>query len=220
MGEVIEITAADGHGLAAYTAGDPGAARALVICHDVGGLNKYIKRVSKQVSAFGFYVVAPALFDRAERGVSLGCQPADVARGTDIAARVSVADQMKDIAAAIATLDHAKVGVLGFGWGGTSAWLAASQLTSLRAAVAYYGTGIAEARQHTPLCPTQLHFGAYDRFITMADVDAIRRAQPAVEIEVYPMAGHLFACDESEAFEPNSVESSRDNMLAFLRKYL
>ena len=220
MGEAIEITAADGHCLAAYMVGDPRAARALVICHDFGGLNKYIKRISKQASAFGFHIVAPALFDRAERGVSLGYQAGDMARGTEIAAQVSVADQIKDIAAAIAHLNHPRVGVLGFGWGGTGAWLAGSQLASLRAAVAYYGTGIAEARQRTPLCPTQLHFGAFDRFVTMADVDAIRRAQPAVDIEVYPMAGHLFACDESEAFEPQSAENSRDNMLVFFRKHL
>jgi carboxymethylenebutenolidase len=220
MGESIEIAAADGHPLTAYRTGNPEAAHALVVCHDVGGLNKYIKRVSNQAAAFGFYVVAPALFDRVERGIALTSQPDDIARGAAIAARIPPEDQVRDIAGAVAQINREKVGVLGFGWGGTSAWLAAGDLAGLHAAVAYYGTGIAQVRQHTPRCPTQLHFGAYDPFIPMRDVEAIRRAQPAVEIEVYPLAGHFFACDESEAFEPESMEESQDNMLAFLRRYL
>ena len=86
--------------------------------------------------------------------------------------------------------------------------------------MAFYGTGIADARQERPLCPMQLHFGAWDRLIPMADVDAIRHAQPDVAIEIYPTAGHLFACDESEAFNMEATESARDNMLAFLQRHL
>jgi carboxymethylenebutenolidase len=220
MGEAIEVTAADGHRLAAYLVGDPTAARALVVCHDVGGLNKYIKRAAKQAAAFGFHVIVPALFDRTEQNVSLGCKAADMAHGAAIAAQVPADHQMKDIATAIARLGRAEVGIVGFGWGGTAAWLAASELTGIGAAVAFYGTGIAEARQHTPRCPTQLYFGAYDRFIPMSDVDAIRRAQPAVAIEVFPMAAHLFACDESESYEATSAESAWETMAGFLRKHL
>ena len=158
MGETVELTAADGHTLAAYTAGPGDAPRALILCHDTSGLCGHMRRMADRAAAFGFRVVAPAFFDRIERGIDLHTHPDDLDRGAAIAARVTVAMQMNDSKAAMAHLACDRTGLLGFGWGATTAWRAAARLPDLHAAVGFYGTGIAEARQETPLCPRATAF--------------------------------------------------------------
>ena len=80
--ETIELTAADGHRLQAYRAMPDGAARAgLVILQEVFGVNAHIRSVVDDYAAHGFATIAPALFDRVERGVELSYQGEDLARG-------------------------------------------------------------------------------------------------------------------------------------------
>ena len=66
----------------------------------------------------------------------------------------------------------------------------------------------------------QLHFGEGDHLIPLSDVNAISNAQPQVEIAIYPIVDHLFACDESEAFHMDATENARDSMLAFLQRHM
>ena len=62
----------------------------------------------------------------------------------------------------------------------------------------------------------QLHFGEQDHGIPLTDVDAIRAAQPAVEIFVYDGAGHGFGCDERPSFDPAAAKLAHERTLAFL----
>ncbi len=220
MGRTVELVAADEHRLAAYVAGRDEATRALVLCHDISGLTGHIRRTADRYAAFGYRVIAPALFDRIERGVSLHLARPDLACGAAIAAQIPVEAQMTDIEAAVDYLECERVGILGFGWGATVAWHAAARVKNLHAGVGYYGRGIADARQTTPACPMQLHFGEGDHLIPLSDVEAIAHAQPQVEIDIYPIADHLFACDEAETFQLEATEAAQDNMLAFLQRHM
>jgi carboxymethylenebutenolidase len=83
-----------------------------------------------------------------------------------------------------------KVGVLGFCWGGTVAWLAATRLQP-DAVVAYYGGQIGKHSAEKPRCPVQLHFGKLDAHIPMTEIDEIRQHHPALPIFLYE-AGHGF----------------------------
>lgn len=220
MGETVELIGADGHNLAAYVAGRVEWPRGLVLCHDISGLTAHIRRTAEHYAGFGFRVIAPALFDRIERGVKLHLQRPDLACGAAIAAQIPVEQQLSDISAAVGYLNCERVGILGFGWGATAAWHAAARLKNLHAGVGYYGNGIADARQTTPACPVQLHFGEDDHLIPLSDVQAIAHAQPDVEIDIYPIAGHLFSCDESETFHWEAAEAAQENMLAFLQRHM
>lgn len=217
----IELVAADGHRLSAYRAGPSDARRALVVVQEIFGVNRHMRRVCDSFAAAGYAVVCPALFDRVERGVELGYAGPDVARGRDLRAKVPAEGTLADIEAAAAALPAgARRGIVGYCWGGTVAWWGATRSKSFAAAVGWYGGGIAAAKDEQPNCPVQLHFGEVDASIPMSDVEAIRAAQPGVEIFVYQGAGHGFGCEERGSYSPKDAEVAQQRTLDFFTRHL
>jgi len=218
---MIELTAADGHRLSAYTAGPADAQRALVVVQEIFGVNSNMRRICDVFAAEGYAVVAPALFDRVARGTDLAYGPEDVQRGRTLKGQVPEAGTMLDIEAAAAALPKgAKRGIIGYCWGGTVAWWGATRSTSFAAAVGWYGGGIAGTRTEVPHCPVELHFGETDHAIPMSDVDAIRAAQPGVGIFVYKGAGHGFGCDERDSYSAPDARLAQARSLEFLNIHL
>jgi carboxymethylenebutenolidase len=217
----IELTAADGHRLAAWKDGPADAKRGLVVIQEIFGVNSHMRNVCARFARQGYAVVAPALFDRTERGVELGYAPEDVARGRDLRAQVPAEGTMHDVEAAAAALPSAaKRGIVGYCWGGTVAWWGATRSTSFAAANGWYGGGVMAARHEKPNCPVELHFGDKDHSIPIADVDAIREAQPSVAVFVYPGAQHGFGCDERASYSRPDAEIAWERTLAFFAKHL
>lgn len=217
----IELTAADGHRLSAWKAGPADATRALVIVQEIFGVNSHMRHVCDIYAGQGFAVVSPALFDRAERGAELGYTQQDVQRGLALRGQISDEAVMLDIEAAAAALPAgAARGIIGYCWGGTIAWWGATRSGSFKAAIGYYGGGIAATRQETPRCPVQLHFGEADTGIPQSDVEAIRAAQPGVEIHTYPGAQHGFSCEQRASYNPEASALAQERSLAFLARHL
>ncbi len=139
MGETISLTADDGHKLGAYRARPEGAARGgLVVIQEIFGINGHIRSVCDGFAAEGYEVIAPALFDRAEPAIELAYDEAGIARGREIRADIGWIGPVRDMAAAQAALSGAgRVGAVGYCWGGSLAWLAATRLGPA-CAVSYY----------------------------------------------------------------------------------
>ena len=211
------LQAADGHRLAAYRAVPAGKPRgALVVVQEIFGVNSHIRAVVDGYAADGWLAIAPAMFDRVERGIELGYTPADIERGRELKGGCSNDHALLDIAAAVDTVRSAgKVAVIGYCWGGTLAWLAACRQPGLSAAVSYYGGGIGELIDLTPRCPVLAHFGERDASIPLTVPEALRKAHPEVEIHIYP-AGHGFNCDQRGSFDAPSAKLARERSLAFL----
>ncbi len=222
MGKHIRLTADDGHELDAYVAESEGPARAtIVVVQEIFGVNSHIRSVADSYAGEGFLAIAPALFDRVEKGLELGYGPADMQRGMRVATEIGVDRALKDVAAAMEYGRKAlggKVGVVGFCFGGTLAWLAATRLGA-DAAAGYYGGRIASHAAEVPGCPVMLHFGRKDPHIPLAEVDRIRTAHPDLPVFLYD-AGHGFNCDQRKDFEPESARLARQRTLEFLRRHL
>ena len=216
-----ELTAADGHTLSAYVAGPREARRALVVVQEIFGVNRHMRRVCDEFAEAGYAVICPALFDRTERGVELGYEAADVARGRDLRGTIDAGKTVLDILAAAAALPKgARRGIVGYCWGGTVAWHGATRSSAFDAAVGWYGGGIAAAKEEAPRCPVQLHFGELDASIPLSDVEAVRAAQPGVEIFVYAGAGHGFGCEERGSYKPEDAALAQRRTLEFLGRHL
>lgn len=217
----ITITAADGHQLSAYVTGPASAKRALVVVQEIFGVNSHIRNVADRFAAEGYAVIAPALFDRKERGVSLGYTPDDVARGRDLRAGIDAGSTLLDVLAAAGALPvGVKRGIIGYCWGGTVAWHGATRSAAFSASVGWYGGGIAAAKEEVAGCPVQLHFGEKDSSIPLSDVEAIRVAQPGVEVFVYPGALHGFGCDERASYSAPDYALAQSRSLEFLARHL
>ncbi len=184
-------------------------------------MNRHMRRVCDDFAKEGYAVICPALFDRTERGVELGYEAADVARGRDLRGTIDAGKTLLDVLAAAAALPRAaKRGIVGYCWGGTVAWHGATRSSAFAASVGWYGGGIAAAKAEQPNCPVQLHFGETDASIPLADVEAIRAAQPSVEIFVYEGAGHGFGCEERGSYVPTDAAKAQERTLAFFAKHL
>ena len=221
--ETVELEAADGHRLAAFVAHPPGAPRgALVVVQEIFGVNRHVREVAQGYAADGYLAVAPALFDRVQRGTELGYEGADRTLGMQLKGAVQNDAALQDIAAAVAHAAAAgRVGIVGYCWGGLLAWLAACRLDGLSAAVCYYGGGMTQPQnaQLAPRVPVLAHFGERDPHIPLEGVRAFAAAQPDVAVHTYA-ADHGFNCDQRASHEPASARLARERSLAFLREHL
>jgi carboxymethylenebutenolidase len=222
MGESIRLTAADGHELGAYVARPVGEAIAgLVVVQEIFGVNAHIRAVADEYASDGFLAVAPALFDRIERGVELGYEGADVQKAMSFIPRLDIDKAVADVAAALEfpkKTTGKKAGVIGYCFGGTIAWLAATRLHP-DAAVGYYGGRIGNYAAENPSCPVMLHFGRQDAHIPAEAVEKVHSAHPEVEIYSYD-AGHAFNATPRASYNAEAAKLARSRSLAFLKKNL
>ena len=224
MGRIQTIAASDGHILSAYEATPSGAVRGgLVVVQEIFGVNAHIRDVADDYAADGYRVIAPAIFDRAERGVELGYEGADRDKAMALRKAVAIDHMLADIAASLAALSGAgKVGVVGYCLGGSLAWLSAARLPGLAAAIGYYGGMVAANLGETPRCPVMLHFGEEDGGIPMADIEKVRASVDPGTVQVfsYPDAGHAFNRAGNAAWHEPSATLARARTLAFLREHV
>jgi carboxymethylenebutenolidase len=220
MGNTVTLTAADGFSLSAYVAGSPSAKAGLVVVQEIFGVNHHMRDMAERFAQEGYFVCAPALFDRVEKGVELGYTAADIESGRGYRMKLDDAKVVQDIEAAAAHLGTKKLGIVGYCYGGTVAWWGATRSRAFAAASCWYGGGIAGTKDERPNCPVQMHFGEKDASIPMTDVDAIRAAQPKAEIYVYAGAQHGFGCDERGSYSKPDYEQAQQRTLAFFVKHL
>lgn len=220
MGEFTRLMARDGHEFDAWLAPPPGTAHgAVLVLQEIFGVNAHIREVTDGFAAAGYVAIAPALFDRARRGVELGYSPADVELGRGHVLQIREEQLLRDMQACINVVKHAgAVAAVGYCWGGSLAYLAACELP-VRCAVSYYGTRIVQLLDRKPRAPVQYHFGALDKSIPPENIERIRAADPAGEFHIYN-ADHGFNCDHRAAFNADAAQLARERTLAFLARHL
>ena len=216
-----QLRAVDGFAFNAYEALPPLPVGAVVVVQEIFGVNAHIREVADGFAAAGYATLAPALFDRAERGVELDYDADGMARGRDLAFNVS--DRQAMLLDLQATVEEAgkygNVGMVGYCFGGLMTWLAACELSGLACASAYYSGGIANTLDRAPKCPLVMHFGALDKHIPLTDVKKIESALPDVPIHVYD-ADHGFNCDHRESYHEASAALARQRTLALFQERL
>ena len=164
---------------------------------------------------------APALFDRTQPNFECGYTPDEIANARKFVANPDFAAMLRDTQAAIDELKKdGPVGILGFCMGGTVALLAATEATSLSAAVCYYGGHIIKMVERKPKCPTQMHFGEKDASIPMSDIETIKAKHAESEILTYAEAGHGFNCDERGSHNEAAAKLAWQRSMDFLRKHV
>jgi len=221
MGHWIELKPEGAGPIAAWRADPAGAPRGgIVVIQEIFGVNAHIREVTDRFAAEGFLAVAPAIFDHVEKGFDVGYDPDSRTRGMAVVAKVDREQVLRDAAAATEIArEGGKVGIVGYCFGGTIAWMAAAQLPDLSAAVGYYGGGILGLKDLKPKIPTILHFGEKDQHIPIADVKAFAAERPDAPVYTYP-ADHGFNCDHRASYDAPSAALAWKRTLEFFRRHL
>lgn len=218
----IQIRSPDGFELGAYQA-KPQAdvLGAVVIIQEIFGVNGHIREVVDGYAQAGYYAIAPQIFDRIERDIELGYEADDMGRGIELAfQKLDRAATLQDLQATITVAaEHGKVGVVGYCFGGLLTWLSACELDGVSAASAYYGGGVAGEVARSARCPVMMHFGELDAHIPLSDVEAVKVAQPEVQVFIYP-ADHGFNCDHRASYDSEASALAKKRTLALFAEHL
>ena len=215
------LTAADGHQFQCWIQPAAGAAKGgVVILQEIFGVTDQLKGVATRYAELGYDVAIPALFDRTKRDTVVPFTEAPV--GRDLMLAASLEANMADTAAAVSALKargNARVGVIGFCWGGGLALRAAQDL-DVACAVSFYGTKLRTYLDKPLAKPMLGHFGLTDDHTPPEVVAEVQAAMPLFEIHMYE-AGHAFANDARAAvYVPDAAVTAHERTAAFLARHL
>ena len=207
----------------------PAAGRgpAIILLHEIFGVNESMRRTADLFAEEGYVVVVPDLFWRFQPHIELGYSADDFQMAFDYYQRFDVERAMADIQATITAARKrsevvGRVGALGYCLGGKLAYLAAARC-GVDCAVSYYGVGIEQSLDEASKvsCPIAFHFGADDNHVTADHVRAIQEAfgnRSNAEFYIYPGCGHAFASPERESYSKVAASMAHSRTLALFRR--
>ena len=221
MGKQIQLTASDGHKFDAYVAEPSGKPKgALIVVMEIFGVNSHIKRVTDEYAGDGYLCIAPAFFDRVERGLDVGYSPPEIERARGLMQQMKFEDALKDVEAAKQHVAGAgKTGIVGWCWGGALSFKAACNVSGLAAAVCYYGGGIPGMQNEKPKCPVMFHWGETDHSIPLEKAKEVAEKHKDQIHYFYP-AGHGFNCEQRGSYHAESAKTARERTTEFLKKHI
>jgi carboxymethylenebutenolidase len=191
---------------------------ALVVVQEIFGVNAHIRGVVDRFASHGFSAIAPALFDHVEPHVELGYDEAGVACGRELVEKVGVDRAVADVQAGMREMEEqGKVGVVGYCWGGSIAYLAWARLGL--PSVSYYGARTLPFLGETSRAPLMLHFGELDKSIPPEAIARHREALPDAKIHLWP-AGHGFNCEQRADYNATVAVQALQRTLAFFEHAL
>ncbi|WP_297200657.1 dienelactone hydrolase family protein [uncultured Pluralibacter sp.] len=207
----------------------------VIVIQEIFGVHEHIRDLCRRLANEGYLAVAPELYFR--QG-----DPNDYA---DIPSLIEGLVAKVPDSQVLADLDHvaswaarnggdaSRLLVTGFCWGGRIAWLYAAHNPQLKAAVAWYGRLTGDKTLNSPRHPVDIAvdltapvlglYGAKDDGIPLESVEtmrhALRAANAAAEIVVYPEAGHAFNADYRASYHEASAQDGWQRMLAWFQQY-
>jgi carboxymethylenebutenolidase len=194
---------------------------AVVVIHEVLGLNEQIKKVARRVAAEGFTTFAVDLFN--------GQTTMDMATGFRVAQLMNwkwAIDLVRRAVHGLSALgDGAKVGVLGFSWGAGVALAAAAHIPEIAACVPFYGLpGVERADLTRIQCKIQGHFAKLDKHVTKDRLDALEQKLQAAgvkaELHRYQADHQFFNEARKTTYSSYNSQHAWHRTIAFLKREL
>ena len=215
----VSVPVADGK-IPAYRAmpAAPGKYPVLLVMQEIFGVHEHIKDMCRRFAKLGYYAIAPEMYARqgdvskmAEVGAILSTVVAkvpDAQVNSDLDAAVT-------FAAASGHADTARLGLVGYCWGGRAAWVYALHNPKLKAAVSYYGLLDGMKSPIKPQDPVDFAatlkvpvlglYAGIDGFVKPAVIDQMRaglvKSGSGSEIVVFPNVNHGFNADYRPTYD-------------------
>ena len=230
MGERITIECRDGAFGAYIARPKTSPVPAVVVLHEVFGVNADIRRTCDELAEQGFIAVAPDLFWRQEPGVDLSVtSEPDWQHGLRLYQaydRDAGVKDVKDTVSAVAKLPGCtgKVAVLGYCLGALMVFLTAVR-HGVDAAVAYHGGDTEKYLGeidglHAPML---MHLAEEDEFISkaaQADIKAALAKKSNATVYSYPGQNHAFSRHGGAHYNAEAAALAHERTNEFLRQQL
>jgi carboxymethylenebutenolidase len=228
--ERVELKVANSPPMASYVARPEGNGPhpGLMVFQEAYGVNSHIRNVTERFAAQGYVAIAPELFHRTTPAGFEGSYGDFAAVMPHYQALTNEAGEA-DVQATYewlrsnAQVKSSKISSVGFCMGGRVSFLANS-VTPLKAAVSFYGGGIAPGlldRASKLHAPSLLIWGGLDKHITAEHRKAVTDSltaqhKPYVNVD-FSQGDHGFFCDERPSYNPNAARQAWALTLEFLR---
>ena len=206
------------------------SAPAVVVLHEVFGVNKDMRQSCRELAEQGFIAVCPDLFWREEPGLDLNeWSEADWKKGLALYHAYDIDAGIADVKATEAFArslpgSNGKAGVMGYCLGGLMTFLTAAR-SRVDAAVEYYGGGTERylAEAHSIDSPMIMHQGEEDEFISkqaQADIKASLKDKSNVTFYSYPGCSHAFARHTGTHYDAKAASLANGRTYAFFHQWL
>lgn len=203
-------------------------APAVLVIHEVFGLNDHIKSIADRIAREGYVALAPNFFVRASQN-----PPATNTNDTQsirrAASSIPPEAAIKDMQAGLDFLKAdkgvkaARLASIGFCMGGGFSYQIATHTQDLAGAVIFYGRTPLELVPQVS-CPLLASFGGQDKGIppgqVQAWIDAMTKAGKTVDAKIYPLAGHGFFNDTRPAYNAEAAADAWQRVLKFFKERL
>jgi carboxymethylenebutenolidase len=205
-------------------------AAAVIVLHELFGVNEDIRLTCRELAAKGFIAIAPELYWRQERGVDLDTSSqADWQKGLELYTGYDRDEGVRDIVATIRAARNrdgasGKVAVLGYCLGGLMTFLTAARHHP-DAAVAYHGAEtekyVGESRGIS--APLLMHLAEDDEFISKDAQAQVKSALAEVTgaiVYSYPNCHHAFSRHNGRHYDAQAAALAKERTNAFLWRHL
>jgi carboxymethylenebutenolidase len=230
MHDRIQINAPEGT-FAAYVARPQETpAPAIVVIHEVFGVNADMRQTCDDLAARGYLAICPDLFWRLEPGLEMTDQTeAELTKAAALYAAFDLEAGAADIATTIVAArrmpgSNGRVGVVGYCLGGLLTFMTAARVGP-DAAVAYYpGNADRHLEEADRVAsPLIVHLGEEDEYISkeaQRQIVAALGPRPQATVYRYPGCHHAFARHRGTAYDATAAALANSRTDAFLDQHL
>lgn len=227
MGEMVQYKSNDLMIPAYFSRANRRQGPAVLVIHEVFGLNDHIKSIADRIAREGFNALAPNLFVRAPEPPPTAS--ADMAAIRKAANSIPLEAAIKDMQAGLDYLKtmkdvRSRFASVGFCMGGGYSYQLAANSKDLEGAVIFYGRTPLELAPKVD-CPILGNFGALDQGIPPETVrafeEALKKAGKEVDLKIYAGVGHGFFNDtRPQAYNAEAAADAWQRTLRFFGEHL
>ncbi|MDQ0271816.1 dienelactone hydrolase family protein [Cytobacillus purgationiresistens] len=187
---------------------------AIIVIHEIYGINQHMKDICQSLSAYDFDVICPNLLEQKA--------PFDYSQ-EEIAYRnfmgnigfINALHKIRDLISDIKN-EYQKVFVVGFSVGATVAWLC-SEEKCVDGIVGYYGSRIRDYVKISPQCPALLFFPQEEKSF---NIDQLISTLDKKNVEIHKCRGqHGFTDSYSSKHNRESADKTFNEMVNFFLKH-
>jgi len=186
---------------------------AVIVLHEIYGINPHIKWVCEQYLAAGYDVLCPNLFNT-EGHFDYSREGEAYQYFIDHIGFDSVTEDFEKIFSK-AHGDYKKIFLLGFSVGATAAWICSGLESTVDGVICYYGSRIRNYQFINPKCPVLLIWAKEEEFFNVSELTNALREKPFVSIHMLN-GKHGF----SDPFCKNHNEQSQKKAQELVDKFL